>query len=90
MRINTKRLITEKDKWRIIASNFSDVETILKSYSLDEFIQNGENPPDYSKFGPDSWFNLFEKYFGITKEYADKIVDNFIKTLEENNGCVNR
>jgi hypothetical protein len=90
MRINTKRLITEKDKWRIVASNFSDLETILKSFNFYEFTRNGENPPDYSKFGPDSWFNLLEKYFGITKERADKIVDNFIKKLEENNACTNR
>lgn len=90
MKTNTKRLITENDKWRIIASNFSDLETILKSFSFDEFIRNDENPPDYSKFGPDSWFNLLEKYFGITKERADKIVDNFIKKLEENNGYINR
>jgi|SanBayMetagenome_1026888.scaffolds.fasta_scaffold32003_5 hypothetical protein len=90
MRINTKRLITEKDKWRIVASNFSDLETILKSFNFEEFIRNGENPPDYSKFGPDSWFNLLEKHFGITKERADKIVDNFIKKMEENNAYTNR
>jgi hypothetical protein len=90
MRVNTKRLITEKDKWRIIASNFSDLETILKSFNFDEFILNGENPPDYSKFGPDSWFNLLEKYFGTTKERADKIVDSFMKKLEESNDYVNR
>jgi hypothetical protein len=90
MRANTKRLITEKDKWRIVASNFLDLETILKSFSFYEFIRNGENPPDYSKFGPDSWFNLLEKHFGITKERSDKIVDNFIKKLEENNARTNR
>lgn len=90
MRVNTKRLITEKDKWRIIASNFSDLETILKSFNFEEFIRNGENPPDYSKFGPDSWFNLLEKHFGVTKERADKVVNNLIKKLEENNACTNR